>query len=129
MQDFGQFLARHVQPVDDVIVSSSQYYLLRGVTPRNAVPIHRVDFKGVVHTSNVIHLFILVNFELKVIGYPTVILKRFDAIWFLVQTRHRDVADFKQLRRREKNHVRRVVIERIHHAALFNQQRRTAPLL
>src|SRR5260370_17350160 len=56
-------------------------------------------------------------------GHFSVVLQRLRAIGLLIQARHRNVTDFEQLRRREEGHVGGIVINRIHHAPLLDQNR------
>src|ERR1035437_196070 len=86
-------------------------------------------FEGVVLAGNPVHFFVLVDIQAIVLGDLAVVLQRLGAIRLLIQTRHRDVADFEQLRRREEGHIGGIVINRIHHAPLLDQHRLHAALL
>ena len=63
------------------------------------------------------------------VGHAAVVLQRFGAVGLLVEAGHRNVADFQQLRRGEEGHVGGVVVDGIHHAALFDQDGLDAAVL
>ncbi len=63
------------------------------------------------------------------LGYAAIILQCLGASRFFIERRHGKVADFEQLGRSKEDHVGGVVINGIHHAALFDQDRAHSALL
>src|ERR1017187_5772633 len=78
---------------------------------------------------NPVHALVLPDLELKILRNAPVVFQRLGAIGLVVEAGHRDVADFEQLRRGEERHIGGVVIDRVHHAPLFDQHRLQAALL
>src|ERR1700751_1709884 len=61
------------------------------------------------------------NVELIVVRHAAVIFQRLGSARLLVQRCHRNIADFKKLGSGEEDKVRRVVVNRIHHAAFIEK--------
>jgi hypothetical protein len=80
----------------------------------------RVNAEVAVAALNGLHLPVLPDVEFKPFGDLAVILQSLIAIGFLVLAREGHLADLKQFRRRKKRHVRRIVIDRVAHAALVD---------
>ena len=72
------------------------------------------------------HLLVLVDIELVMIGNAPVVFERFGATGLFVERGHRNIADFEQLGRGEKDQVDRIVIDRVDDAAFIEQHRRAA---
>ncbi len=87
------------------------------------------DMKIAVVARDRKHALVLMDVEAVVFGDAPIVLQRFGAAGLFVERGHRQAADFEQLRRGEEHHVRRIVVERIHDAALFDQDRVEAALL
>ncbi len=64
-----------------------------------------------------------------IFSHASIIFQRFGAARLFIQRRHRQAADFEQLRRGEEHHVSGIVVQRIDHAALFDQDCIEAALL
>ena len=67
------------------------------------------------------HALVLVDIEAIIFGDAAIIFQRLGAAGLFIERSHRQAADFEQLRRGEKHHVRRIVVERIDDAALFDE--------
>jgi len=69
------------------------------------------------------------NIELIMIGHAAIIFQRLSASRLFIEGRHGKITDFEQFGRCEKHHVRGVIVDGIHHAALFKQDRAHPALL
>ncbi len=124
-----QLFSRHFQHVGAVIVAGGENHLLSAVAVVVPVTAGSGHLEVAVGAVEIVHLFVLPDFELVQVRNPPVILQRFAANRLLVERGHRNVADFQQLGRGEEHHVGGVVVERVHHAALIDQKRpQAAPL-
>src|SRR5260370_11313294 len=72
---------------------------------------------------NTQHLFVQSQFKRKVLSCLPVVFQRFDAGRFFRRANQRQVADLKQLRRREKYHVHWIMKDRIAKASFVDDQR------
>ena len=70
-----------------------------------------------------LHALVLMDGELVVVGYAAIVFQRFGAAGLFADAGHGDVADLQQLRRGEEHHVGGVMVKRIHHTALVEDQR------
>src|SRR4051812_43202462 len=106
MDDLAEILAGDTEHVWAIVVAGCEDHLLRRIRARAAVSIARSDGEGFIAALDLLHHLVLVNFELIMFGRATVVLQRLTAYRFIAEGGHREVADFEQLRRGEKSHVR-----------------------
>src|SRR5208283_4879861 len=78
-------------------------------------------FKSVVFSGDTVHALILADIELVMIGHTAIVFEGFVAVGLFIQTGHGDIPDFQQFRRGEKDHVGGIVVDRVDHAAFFDQ--------
>ena len=76
---------------------------------RTASPIRRGNTEISVFAHDGLDPLILANVNMIVLGNLAIVLERFLSCGLLLSRGEWDVADFEQLRRREENHVRRIV--------------------
>src|ERR1041385_3954159 len=79
------------------------------------------DLKCVIVACNTIDPLVLADIELEMLGNAPVIFQRFGPVGLFVEAGHRNITDFQQFGRGEEDHVGGVVVNGIHHAALFDQ--------
>src|SRR5580704_12179691 len=86
--------------------------------------IHRVNGKVAVSAIYPFDVLILPNVQFVVLSNLAVVLQSFVAVGLLVRAGEGHVANLKQLWRREKNHVRGVVEQRVAQAPFVHQKGR-----
>src|ERR1022692_2300077 len=85
--------------------------------------------KRAILAGDVRDALVILDIQLEVVRRAAIVLQRLMPVGLLVEAGHGDVADFEQFGRGEEDHVGRVVVEGIHHAAFFDQQGADAALL
>jgi len=94
-----------------------------------AVPVGGGDPKLTIPARDGLHPLVLADMQSKVLGDAAVIFERFQARGLRQGCRERNIANLEQLRRSEKHHVIRIVIEGIDQASLVDDERLEAGLL
>src|SRR5579872_1273956 len=118
---FRQVLARNIQHVCEVIVSSGNDQLAGAVIVNSAKPVDSRDLEIAVLPVYRLHPLILRNRQMIMLGYLAVIFERLLPRGFLISSAERNIADLQQLRRGEESHVCRVVEDGINHASFVDR--------
>ncbi len=124
VDDLVQLFAGDIEHVRNVVIAGGENDLARAV-----LGLAGCDEKVAVLAVDRNHALVLTNVEAVIFGDAAIIFQRFGAAGLFVERSHRQAADFEQLRRGEEHHVRRIVVERIDHAALFDEDGVQAALL
>src|SRR5439155_5492896 len=120
MKNFEQVLARYSEEIGPIIVPRRNHHLTAGVIVNSSQPITSSDVKIIVVASDGFYALILPDIQLVMFRDFAVVLERFQAIRLGIGCAKRNIANFKELRRGEKNHVCRIVKNRVHYAALID---------
>ena len=124
VQHLGEIFSGHAHLDGKIVVSRGQDDRLCPVLATPPPPVHRTDEKAAAGAFDVVDALVLPNIKLVVFSHPPVVLERLRSIGFVADRRHGQIADFEQFRRRKEGHVRGVVVERVHHATLVENDRR-----
>jgi len=120
--DLAEILAGDAHVVGQIVIARRKGQLAGLESAGAAETVDDMDRESAVGASDALHAMVLAHVELVVGGDQAVILQRLVAVGLGIGTGKGNVADFEQLRRGEKGHVRGVVEERIGEAALVDEK-------
>ena len=123
VRNVRQIFAGNAEAIGQVVVAGCDGNLLGGELRRDSLLIPRVHDKMPVAALDALDAMAQAQIQVVVLDALAVILQGLGARGFLGGAGQRQVADLQQFRRREKDHVHRIVVEGIAEAALVDHQR------
>ncbi len=122
MRHVREVFSLDAEQIRQIVVPCRHDDFPRQITLRHAAFRARDHFKPAVSSADPLDAFIQPQLELIMLRRLAVVLERLQPGRLLRRTHQRQVANFKQFRSREEDHVDRVVEERIAKATLVDHQ-------
>ena len=122
MEDLGQVLTRNADLVGQIVIAGRDNDLPGAIIKDVPLPISSHHVKIAIFAVDGFDPLVLTNLQIVMLGCAAIIFERLQAGRLHQRTGEWDVADFEQLRRREKRHVRRIVKDRIDQAAFVEDE-------
>src|SRR6266480_4370570 len=126
---FGQVLAGYLQQVGQIVISGRDNNLAGAIVEDAVRAVRGSNVEVSILPSDRLDPLILVNVQLVMLGDAAVVLQRLLPRGLEMSCVEWDLADFQKFRRGEEHHVRRIVVNRVDHAALVDDQSLQANLL
>src|SRR5438445_12649384 len=121
MKDLRQILAGNIHLVSHMVISSRDNQLTRLVIVDVPEAVRGREVEFAIPSHHRLYSLILSNVEVIVLGDFARVFERFFPCVLLARSAEWYVTDFQQLRRSKERHVRWIVVDGIHHAALVNR--------
>src|SRR5216683_3415480 len=123
MRYVREIFARHAQLIRQIVITCRHGNLLALVFVLRSLLRCRYYCEVSVLAVDPQHPFVQPQFERIVLRWLPVVFQRLDASRLFRRANQRKIANFEQLRRREKHHVHGIMEDRIAKAAFVNNQR------
>src|SRR5262249_44883093 len=120
MLNLPEVLTGNGHYIRQIVKAGSNDNLAGVIFERRRKPVAGCDREVAVGARNLLDVFILANVKTVELRHFPVVFQSFGPRRLLMRSRKRNLADLEQLGCREKNHVRRIVVQRVDKATLVD---------